>query len=259
MTIEYKSLPIECLHRSRYQPRIHFDQKSLQELADSIRSQGLIEPLIVREISAHQFEIIAGERRWRAAMLAQLRELPCLIGSYSDEQAAALSVVENIQREALNIIEEANAYQRLVVEFHFQQDDIAALVGKSRSHIANLLRLLTLCPLVQEKIVQGYLTLGHARMLVGLPVHEQIQFAQAIEKHHWSVRQLENKIRALKAKSAESIDSHDVQRLELGLSEQVGAPVKIVEDPQQGGWLHIKFFDNDTLAGLLERLGLRYD
>ena len=260
----YQLLSIESLRSGRYQPRIDFDTYALQELAQSIITQGLIEPIIVREISAQYYEIIAGERRWRAAKLAGLAAVPCLIGHYTDEQAATLTLVENIQRESLNVIEEAVAYKRLVTEFQLQQDEIAVLVGKSRSHIANLLRVLTLCEKVQEKIRAGVLSLGHARVLVGLSVGEQIEFAKQVEKNQWSVRHLEEKIRVLKQNTLAAVHRPqnldcDVEYLQTSLSEQIGAPVQIVAGDSLGGLLQIKFFDNDTLAGLLERMGLRYD
>lgn len=258
----FKSIPIDWLQAGRYQPRKLFAQSALQELADSILAQGLIEPLVVREIVANQYEIIAGERRWRAAMLVGLTELPCLIGSYSDQQAAAVTLIENIQREDLNLIEEASGYQRLQLEFHFQQDEIAVLIGKSRSHIANLLRLLTLCEPVQEKIKTGQLSLGHARMLVGMQARQQMSLAAEIEEKGWSVRQLEKKVRELKTGETLMRDpqrDRDIERLQIKIAEQIGSPVQIVSENGQGGWLQIKFFDNDTLAGLLERMGLHYD
>lgn len=262
MTVKYQSLPIDSLQRGRYQPREHFAEEALTELAQSIKTQGLIEPLIVREIAPHRFEIIAGERRWRAAKQALLSEVPCLIGIYSDEQAAALTLVENIQREDLNLIEEAKGYRRLCDEFHFHQDDIAALVGKSRSHIANILRLLSLSSWVQEHLALGQLSLGHARMLVGLSIAEQRYYAEQVIAEAWSVRVLEEKIKRHKAEGhsvAPEAPQRDVARLQTLLSEQVGAPVQIVAEKGDAGWLQIKFFNNDTLAGLLERMGLRYD
>ncbi|KTD27992.1 MULTISPECIES: ParB/RepB/Spo0J family partition protein [Legionella] len=262
MKTQFKLIPIECLQPGQYQPRMNFEEKGLQELAQSIATQGLIEPLVVRELAKARYEIIAGERRWRAAMLAGIIELPCLIGDYSDSQAAAVTLIENIQRQDLNLIEEAYGYRRLLQEFHFQQDEIAILVGKSRSHIANILRLLTLCEPVQQRLRAGQLSLGHARMLVGLPVAQQIGFAEQIEMNDWSVRQLEKKVRALKTHEqplANSRKDRDIERLQTQLAEQIGAPVQIINDHGNGGWLQVKFFDNDTLAGLLERMGLRYD
>lgn len=258
--IHFRHLPLEWLQPGRYQPRQQFDTVALEELAASIRLHGLIEPLIVRPIMTERYEIIAGERRWRAAMLLGLTEVPCLVGHYQDEQAAAVTLIENIQREDLNLIEEAQGYQRLITEFHFQQDDIAQLVGKSRSHIANILRLLTLCDPVQTALCQRQLSLGHARMLVGLPQAIQQDLLAKIRQQQWSVRQLEEAVRQMKTASSTPFEpSYELNRLQTQLAEQLGAPVQIVNENQSSGWLKIKFFDNDTLAGLLERLGLRYD
>lgn len=262
MHTRYQLLPINALQPGRYQPRIHFAPEALKELAQSIRTQGLIEPLVVREIAAEHYEMIAGERRWRAAMLAGLTEIPCLIGSYSDQQAATLTLVENIQRQELNLIEEASGYKRLVDEFHFQQEEIASLVGKSRSHIANLLRLLTLCDAVQVLIREGQLSLGHARNLVGMPPAAQIRLATQVIDRQWSVRQLEEQVRLAKSAApvmANPQKDRDIERLQTHLAEQMGAPVTIISDNAAGGWLQVKFFDNDTLAGLIERMGLSYE
>ena len=218
---------------------------------------------MVREIAPDRYEIIAGERRWRAAQLAGLQEVPCLIGDYSDKQACALTLIENIQRQDLNLMEEAAGYKRLIDEFHYQQDEIAVLVSKSRSHIANILRLLGLSEPVKQMIRSQTLSLGHARVLVGLSSEQQQFIANQIIAEQWSVRQLEQAIKLLKNSELHHIKptkpDRDIERLQSLLSEQVGAPVQIVSESDQGGWLKVKFFDNDTLAGLLERLGLRYD
>ena len=261
MQPELHFLAVGCLEAGQYQPRQDFNLAGLQELAQSIRSQGLIEPLIVRTITKQRYEIIAGERRWRAAQLAGLDKLPCLVGDYTDKQACTLSLIENIQRQDLNLIEEASGYRRLIEEFHYQQDEIAVLIGKSRSHIANIIRLLSLCPQVKHLISEQLLSLGHARMLVGLGPAQQEYFAQLIIDEQWSVRQLEQEIKLFKNKPLlkNAKNDRDVERLQRILAEQVGAPVQITSDIGNGGWLKVKFFDNDTLAGLLERLGLRYD
>jgi ParB family chromosome partitioning protein len=262
MKTVYKLIPIEWLQPGRYQPRVNFEQKALQELAQSIARQGLIEPLVVRELAVQSYEIIAGERRWRAAMIAGLSELPCLIGNYSDEQAAAVTLIENIQRQDLNLIEEATGYRRLLTDFHFQQEEIATLVGKSRSHIANILRLLTLCESVQERLRAEQLSLGHARMLVGMQPAQQRFLAEQIIANDWSVRRLEKEVRDLKSNEpikANPKKDRDIERLQITLAEQIGAPVQIISESGAGGYLQIKFFDNDTLAGLLDKLGLGYD
>lgn len=261
MNHELKFLPIEYLQRGQYQPRETFKKEALEELAQSIRTQGLIEPLVVRRLKGNQYEIIAGERRWRAAMLAGLDSVPCVIGELSNEQAAAVTLIENIQRENLNLLEEAQGYQCLLHEFHFHQDDIARLVGKSRSHIANILRLLNLCEPARARVRTGELTLGHARMLVGLSEAQQTLLAAKVCTHNWSVRKLESEVRLSKRtthhQDAPGPDKA-ILRLQTQLAEQLGTPVQITTHPEQGGWLNIKFYDNDTLSGLLERLGLSY-
>ena len=259
MTSQFKLIPIDCLQRGQYQPRTLFNEEGLHELAQSILSQGLIEPLIVRQYSESTYEIIAGERRWRAAMKAGLSEVPCLIGDYSDKQAAAVTLVENIQRQDLSLIDEANGYHRLLSEFHFSQNELATLVGKSRSHIANLLRLLTLCSAVQDRLHHGQIALGHARMLVGLEEGLQKELAKQVCDNQWSVRKLEEEVRAAKLPLKTTTHDMDITRLETQLAEQMGTPVQLMSDNAQGGWLKIKYYDNDTLAGLLDRMGLRYD
>lgn len=263
MQSQFSYLPIESLQAGHYQPRQDFNPTVLQELALSISSQGLIEPLIVRPIAKQRYEIIAGERRWRAAKLAGLNEIPCLIGDYTDKQACALTLIENIQRQDLNLIEEATGYRRLIDEFHYHQDEIAVLVGKSRSHIANILRLLALTDKVKHLIRDKVLSLGHARVLVGLSPDQQEMFASQVIEEEWSVRQLEQSVKSYKNKCVDKPKNprkdRDIERLQTILAEQVGAPVQIINDNEEGGWLKVKFFDNDTLAGLLERLGLRYD
>ena len=258
----FKFIPIDCLQRGQYQPRVLFDETSLKELATSIQTHGIIEPLIVRQLTQHLYEIIAGERRWRAAMIAGLSSVPCVIGNYDEKQTAAITLIENIQRKDLSLLEEANGYQQLHEKFHFNQHEIATLVGKSRSHIANLLRLLTLGSFVQTLLHQGLLSLGHARMLVGLNESLQQMLAQKTLSNHWSVRKLEDEVRIskLNAKATDFNPSdNNLVHLETSLTFQIGAPVQVQTDPNQGGWLKIKFYDNDTLAGLLDRMNLRYD
>lgn len=261
MKTVYKLLPIESLQRGQYQPRQTFDERALHDLAQSILTQGLIEPLVVREIAPFCYEIIAGERRWRAAMIAGLADIPCLIGTYTDQQTAAVTLIENIQRQDLNLLEEASGYQRLHDEFHFSQDEISTLVGKSRSHIANILRLLTLCASVQQRLHARQLSLGHARMLVGLTIQQQEALAKQVHEQGWSVRRLEEEVRSNKhpIDEPQPPKDRDIAYLQSQLAEQMGTPVQIITDNEHGGWLKIKFFDNDTLAGLLERMGLRYD
>lgn len=263
MHTEFIYLPVDQLQAGHYQPRQDFNSAALQELALSIASHGLVEPLVIRSITRNRYEIIAGERRWRAAKLAGLQEVPCLLGEYTDKQACALALIENIQRQDLNLIEEATGYRRLIDEFHYQQDELAVLVGKSRSHIANIVRLLTLSESIKNKLRDNQLSLGHARVLVGLNSEHQEMFATQTIEEQWSVRQLEHAVKNYKnfdlAKPKNAQKDRDVERLQTVLAEQVGAPVQIINDGEDGGWLKVKFFNNDTLAGLLERLGLRYD
>ncbi len=256
---ELKNLPVDCLSRGEYQPRVHFDQQALKELADSITAQGLIEPIVVRPISSTQYEIIAGERRWRAAQLTGIDAIPCLINNYSDEQALAVTLIENIQREDLNVIEEAKGYQRLIQEFYFQHDDIAKMVGKSRSHISNTLRLLNLESAIHQAIIEKQLNMGQAKMLVGLSKALQLNLLQKIIHNDWSARRVEKEVKKLKAGATSPKRDRDVERLQHKISEQLGAKSEIENDSSDGGWLRIKFYDNDTLAGLLDRMGVKYE
>lgn len=255
---ELKILPIEALSRGEYQPRVQFEPKALKELAESIKAQGLIEPIVVRPLTASTYEIIAGERRWRAAQLVGIDQLPCLINNYSDEQALAVTLIENIQREDLNVIEEAQGYQRLIEEFLFQHDDIAKMVGKSRSHITNMLRLLSLEPAIKQALVKKKLTMGHAKMLVGLTPEQQQGLLKQITTNDWSARRVEKEVKRLKAIINSSKQDRDVERLQTIISEQFGAKTEIEQDSADGGWLKIKFYDNDTLAGLLDKMGINY-
>lgn len=263
MHTDFQYLPLNQLQAGQYQPREDFATESLEELAQSLATQGMLEPLIVRIIAKQKYEIIAGERRWRAARIAGLDTVPCLIGEYTDKQACTLALIENIQREDLNLIEEAKGYKRLMDEFNYQQDEIALLVGKSRSHVANLVRLLGLSEQVKACIRDKSLSLGHARTLVGLSTEQQDYLTQVTIAKHWSVRQLEQEVKKIKEQDVPALKNarkdRDVERLQTILSDQVGAPVQIVNEHDSSGWLKLKFFDNDTLAGLLERLGLRYD
>jgi len=250
-------LPIERLQRGKFQPRHHFDQVALSELAASISTQGLIEPLIVRRIAPNQYEIIAGERRWRAAQLAGLQAVPCLIKDYNDEQAAAVSLVENIQRENLNPIEEAKGYLRLHEDFAFAHDEIAVLVGKSRAAVSNSLRLLKLDNRVQQLVIENAITVGHAKVLATLPESEQYTLALEVISHQWSVRHTEKAIQNTSAPMNPRKD-RNIARLEQIISEQCSTQSVIETDANGAGWLKLKFFDNDTLAGILDKLGVDY-
>jgi ParB family chromosome partitioning protein len=260
MKKQFMYLSVEFLQRGKYQPRKDFDREKLTELSQSIVQQGLIEPIIVRALAENLYEIIAGERRWRAAMEAGLEEVPCVLGVYSDAQTAAITLIENIQREELNPIEEACGYQCLIAEFHYHQEELGQMVGKSRSHIANLLRLLTLSPFVQSLIKEKKLTLGHARNLVGLSEETQASLANQALIKNWSVRRMEEEARKIKnlCQETSSINSQDTAFLENHISNHLNTPVEI-DTEAKGGWLKIKFYDNDTLTGILERIGLQLE
>jgi ParB family transcriptional regulator, chromosome partitioning protein len=252
------TLPIEQLRRGKYQPRRDFDETALAELAASIRSSGLIQPLVVRRCGTNQYEIVAGERRWRAAQLAGLDAVPCLLNEYSDEQAAAVTTIENIQRKNLNPIEEAQSLQRLIDEFHYLHDEVAAVIGKSRSQVTNILRLLRLEEPVQRWLIAGNLSEGHGKILAGFTPSQQIELAERCVLQSWSVRQLELHIKKMQAQTAIA-PAHraDIKRLERLVSDHLGAKVRVETDPSMSsGWLNIQFYDNDTLTGLLAKMGV---
>lgn len=250
-------LPIESLRRGQYQPRRHFDEKALKELSDSLRSSGMIQPIVVRQRRDQAYEIIAGERRWRAAQMAGFSEVPCLMNTYSDAQAAAVTTIENIQRQNLNPIEEARSLQRLVDEFKYHHEEVAAIIGKSRSQVTNALRLLRLDARVQERLISGELSEGHGKILAGVDSNDQFKLAEQCIEQAWSVRQLEQKIKKIQSQSNAVPARADILRLERLIADQLGAKVKIETGPDaRGGWLRIQFHNNDTLEGLLEKIGL---
>lgn len=254
-------LGIEQLRRGRFQPRRDFDETALAELAESIRSSGLIQPIVVRLCGEQQYEIVAGERRWRAAQLAGLDSVPCLINNYTDEQAAAVTTIENIQRKNLNPIEEAQSLQRLVDDFNYLHDEVAAVIGKSRSQVTNTLRLLRLDERVQRWLIEGKLSEGHGKILAGLHHHQQVQLAERCIEQAWSVRQTEQQVKKMQNQPAIA-PAHraDIKRLERIISDRLGAKIKVDTDTAaQSGWLSIQFHDNDTLSGLLEKMGIILD
>ena len=195
-----QQIGIDLLVRGKYQPRQHFDPIKLQELADSIKSTGgLLQPIVVRPIGANKYEIVAGERRWRAAQLAGLTDISCLVYPYSDEQTLQASIIENISRADLNPIEEAQAYQRLIDEFLYLHEEVAASVGKSRTAITNSLRLLKLDARVQKLLIMGDLSEGHGKILAGLPPHQQYELAERCVQKGWNVRKIEAEVKKLLA------------------------------------------------------------
>src|SRR3990167_7584155 len=225
LTTVLKNVPVECLTRGRYQPRRQFNELALEELAESIRSQGVIEPIIVRETSANRYEIIAGERRWRASQLAGLPTVPCLVCHYKDAQAAEVTLIENIQREELNPIEEAEALLRLIDEFHYTHEHVAKAVGQSRAKITNTLRLLQLDSRVQQLLIEKKITEGHGKMLAGILHQLQFVLASKAVAENWSVRQLEQMIQREKANvgTLEQKSDANIRRLEKMTSDHFGA------------------------------------
>ncbi|MEM9102336.1 MAG: ParB/RepB/Spo0J family partition protein [Pseudomonadota bacterium] len=257
-----KELPIEFLQSGAYQPRKVFTDDSMEELAASIRAQGVIQPIVVRYIAINQYEIIAGERRWRAAQIAELHEVPCIIKNIPDESAIAMSLIENIQREDLNPIEEAQALKRLMEEFQLTQQQAAEAVGKSRTAVTNLLRLLGLSEEVKTMLERGDLEMGHARALLPLDVKEQKKAAKVIAAKEYTVRETERLVKKLLNPPAESssknapVSDFNITRLEESMSEKLGAPVKINHNKSGKGKLVVEYTDLDILEGILEHLGL---
>ena len=253
---ELKQLPVEFLQRGQYQPRRDFDQEALQELADSIRAQGVMQPIVVRQIGNQRYEIIAGERRWRACQIAGQADIPALVRDVSDEAAIAMALIENIQRENLNPIEEAMALRRLQTEFSLSQQDVATAVGKSRSVVANLLRLLSLESEVLDHLQAGLLDTGHAKVLLALEGTQQIKSAKQVIDGQLSVRQTEALVKALlKATDqvAQAVVDPNIARLSRELSEMLGTQVSI-DDKKGRGKIVIQYPSLDVLDGILRKV-----
>lgn len=253
------TLPVGALQPGRYQPRTRMDPGSLEELAASIKAQGLIQPISVRAVDGSRYEIIAGERRWRASQIAGLSEVPVLIRDIPDEAMLAMSLIENIQREDLNPLEEAAGLQRLIEEFGMTHQEAADAVGRSRSAASNLLRLLQLAKPVQDMLMAGDIEMGHARALLPLAKAEQGRVAVMAVEKAWSVRETERHVaRELNppAKKAhpDTSANRDLQRLEEDLADSIGAAVKIAANRKGAGALTIRFASLDQLDGLLQRL-----
>jgi len=250
------TLPIEKLQRGEYQPRTNMDQASLEELAASIKSQGIIQPILVRPISGKQYEIIAGERRWRAAQIAQLDEVPVLVRNIPDEATLAVALIENIQRENLNPVEEAVGLKRLMDEFELTHEEMAKSVGRSRTAVTNLLRLLSLSHGARQLLEHGKIEMGHARALLGLPVEKQDFAAAEVYSKSLSVRQTEALVRSYvqpKKKAAKPSKSPDIKRLEESLAEKLGTRVSL-DDNNGKGKLVIEYKSLDILDGILEHI-----
>ncbi|OQS43604.1 ParB/RepB/Spo0J family partition protein [Chromobacterium haemolyticum] len=253
------SLPIDSIRPGKYQPRSFMDEAALDELAASIRAQGVIQPLVVREIGFGDYELIAGERRWRASRKAGLTEVPAVIKSVPDEAALAMALIENIQRQELDPIEEAQGLKRLIDEFGLTHEAAADAVGRSRSAVSNLLRLLTLPEPVQTMLHQGRLEMGHARALLALPVVEQLGLAQEVGDKGLSVREVERRVQQKAVEKTtvapqQKRTDPDVTRLAEQVSERIGARVSIRHANRGNGRLVIEYATLDELEGLLEKL-----
>lgn len=254
-------ISIDLLTRGKYQPRQHFDPEKLRELADSIKSTGgLLQPIVVRPLANNTYEIVAGERRWRAAQLANLPDVSCLVFNYTDEQALQASIIENINRADLNPIEEAQAYQRLIDEFNYLHEEVAASVGKSRTAITNSLRLLKLDPRVQKLLATGEISEGHGKILAGLEPHQQIDLAERCVLKDWNVRKMETEARKLQLALSNihgPYSDANIKYLENALSEHIGNRVQIDYEERGGGYIRIRFNNIDELEGHFDRVGFK--
>jgi ParB family transcriptional regulator, chromosome partitioning protein len=256
-------LQLNQLQAGKYQPRKNMVDASLQELSESIKEQGIMQPLLVRSVPSGKYEIIAGERRFRAATMAGLKEVPVLIKEANDQATAAMALIENMQREDLNALEEANGLARLIEEFGYTHDKAAQAVGKSRSAVSNLLRLMQLAKPVQLMLAKGDIDMGHARALLPLEAAAQVSLAQKIMIQKLSVREAEqmatklvlNKTQAGNSKKAKVKADPDLRQLQEKLSDQLNLAVEI-KQKRRGGEISIKFSQFDELDGFLKRLGV---
>lgn len=256
---ELRHLPVDMLQRGKYQPRHHMNQEALQELADSIRVQGVVQPIVARSLPGGNYEIVAGERRWRASQLAGLDTIPAVVRDIPDEAAIAVALIENIQRENLNPMEEATALQRLIDEFQMTHQNVADSVGRSRAAVSNLLRLLSLNEDVRQLVDEGKLDMGHARALLALAGGKQSSAAKKVVFDDLSVRETESLVRKLLAESGSpkkttSKQDADVLRLQQDLSEKLGAKVKIQSGKGGRGKLSIDFNSVDELEGIIAHI-----
>ena len=260
-TEQLRNLPVDLIKRGQYQPRKSMNPEALEDLADSIRKQGVVQPILVRPLTSQpgKYEIIAGERRWRAAQMAGLQEIPALVRQVPDRTAACIALIENIQREDLNPLEEAQTFNRLLEEFSMTHEAVAEAVGRSRSTVTNLLRLLELHPEVQEFLRSGRLEMGHARAVAGLAPEQQVEIARRVVKRGLSVREAERLARAAQKPGKKkgvrntSIDPN-IRSLQDNLSERLGARVMIRHTSRGKGTLEIYYNSLDELDGILTRI-----
>lgn len=256
---ELMHLPVDILQRGAYQPRIDMKADALEELANSIRAQGVVQPIVVRPIGGGKYEIIAGERRWRATQLAGLHEIPAVVRDVTDQAAMAMALIENIQREELNPMEEAQALYRLIEEFGLTHQQTADAVGRSRASVSNLLRLLGLNEAVKRMLENGDLEMGHARALLALTGEQQSEVARTVAGKGLSVRETERLIKrtlegAQPGAAKEKKSDPDINRLEQELGERIGAKVAIQHGAKGKGKLVINYNNLDELDGILEHI-----
>ena len=251
-------LKVSQLQPGKYQPRSFMDEAALQTLADSIKTQGIMQPILVREIAPEKFEIIAGERRWRASQIAGLTQVPVLVRDIADESALAMALIENIQRENLNPLEEAQGIKRLIDEFAMTHEKAADAVGRSRAAVSNLLRLLSLSAAVQDMLMHNRLDMGHARALIGLDAAQQIMLANKIVQQDLSVREVEKLAKtigaAIKLNQHKTSANRDVLALQNSLSEKIGAVVSISAKANGAGTLKINYSNLDQLDDIIAKM-----
>ncbi|MER2494244.1 ParB/RepB/Spo0J family partition protein [Catenovulum sediminis] len=254
---ELRKIPVEFLKPGKYQPRKDMSPEALDELASSIRAQGVIQPIVVRQTGENEYEIIAGERRWRACQLAKLDVIPCLVKEIPDEAAVAIALIENIQREDLNAMEEAVALERLMTEFALTHQQVADAVGKSRTAVTNLLRLNGLQSEVKTLLEHGDIEMGHARTLLALEGEQQIEAGRVVAAKGLTVRETEklvNKLLQGPVEKPEKKVDPDIEALQNELSERIGSAVSISHNRSGKGKMVINFANLDTLEGIVERL-----
>lgn len=254
-----RDMPVDLVQRGRYQPRVDMQTESLEDLAASIKAQGVVQPIVVRPIGAGRYEIIAGERRWRATQLAGLDTIPAIVRDVPDEAAVAMALIENIQREELNPIEEAMALQRLIDEFEMTHQQAADAVGRSRTSVSNLLRLLSLKEDVKRMLTNGEFEMGHARALLALPDQQQLTAAQSVQSKGLSVRETEKLVRRIldkdsKPKVEAKKEDPNIVRFQDELSEKLGAKIRFAHHEKGNGRLEIFYNNLEELEGILDHI-----
>jgi ParB family chromosome partitioning protein len=251
-------IALDKLISGKFQPRKNFNQDTLKELADSIKAQGIIQPILVRMISNNQYEIIAGERRWQAAKIANLKEVPVIIKDISDSTALAMALIENIQREDLNVIEEARGIRRLIDEFNITHEEAAEAVGKSRTTVSNILRLLNLCEHAQKALETKKIEMGHARAILSLSLIDQTMMCQKIINQQLTVREVEKAVSKGETKKIPSKQSkdNDIKRMENELSDRFGTNISISHKQSGKGSINFKYTNLDDLERIIKKLKL---